>query len=398
MDQPKGYEQDPSLVCKLQKGIYGLKQSSRQWNLKISKVLAEIGFRQLLSDYCVYIWHDDGQLSLLCLYVDDGLIASTSMMNLSKTVDHLKRHFSIKEGHSNCFVGIETRVTDQGLVMHQQAYARNIQTYVLERFEMGDCKPVKTPGDPHSALTEDMCPKTDEERREMENVPYKEEEGALMFLSNDSRPDIAFQVCRAASFTANPGRQHWQAVKRIMRYLKGTLEDGIEFKTQNHEVKAFCDADYGANVDNRKSVSGSVITRSGGAILWNSRLQRSVAQSTTEAEYVAIAEVVKDIAWLHTMLQELQIDHEVPIKVFSDNQGAIKLVHNPVFHRRTKHIDIRHHYIRDEQENGLIQLDYIRTDEQPADMMTKSLCSPSLEKCKTRIGLSKQSSSGSVKD
>jgi len=230
-----------------------------------------------------------------------------------------------------------------------------------------------------------MCPVDELQRAPLANIPYQELVGALMFLTSISRPDIAYEVSKAAQFMSNFGELHWKAAKRILRYLKGTISDGIWFKGDDIELRAFADADYAANPDTRKSTSGFVLTLCGGPICWASRSQKSVAQSTTEAEYVAIADCVKDIIWARQLLSDLGRAPTRPTLVSSDNQAAIKLVHNPIYHRRTKHIDVRHHFVRDEQEKKNISVEFVSTSEQPADMLTKSLSSPGLNNCKSML-------------
>lgn len=271
---------------------------------------------------------------------------------------------------------------DKGIKIHQAAYIKKL----LERFGMQDCKPVSTPGVSQLKLENDLNASS--------SVPYRELVGALMFLTSISRPDIAFEVSRAAQFMSAFGEQHWLAAKRILRYLRGTMHEGISYTNDGLELQAFADAEYASNVESRKSTSGFVLTLAGGPITWASRAQKTVAQSTTEAEYVALAECVKDVLWAQQMLRDIETTFEKPTKVHSDNQGAIKFVKNPIYHRRTKHIDVRHHFIRDEREKNNIEILFVPTDCQPADMLTKSLCYPSLKRCKDKLKIVEINSQG----
>jgi len=255
---------------------------------------------------------------------------------------------------------------------------------ILKRFNLSECKPVLTPGDSSLKLTASESIKEDDLK-----LPYQECVGALLYLSLATRPDITFQVAQASKFNSCYSEIHWKALKRILRYLKGTQDLGIIYRTSgdNLDLKGFCDADYASDALTRKSTTGYVVTINGSPTSWCSRLQQSVAQSTTEAEYVAIAECSKDIIWYQQLFAELNIKNEKPTTIFSDNQGAILLTKNSIFHKRTKHIDIRFHFIRELQNDGRIKVKYVPTKEQPADMLTKSLCSPSLAICKRLLNI-----------
>jgi len=313
--------------------------------------------------------------------VDDGLLCSQSKAAISKIENCLSNRFQVRFGDAKCFVGMEIESSPIGIKIHQSSYIKRL----LERFKMVDCKPVLTPGDSYQKLSSEMCPKNELERAQSSKIPYQELVGALMFLTSISRPDIAFEVSKASQFMSNYGELHWKATKRILRYLRGTISEGIWFKGNDLELKAFADADYASNPDTRKSISGFELTLCGGPVTWASRSQKSVAQSTTEAEYVALADCIKDVIWGRQLLTDLGLAQNIPTEVSSDNQAAIKLVQNPVYHKRTKHIGVRHHFIRDEQEKQHIAVKFVPTDMQPADMLTKSLSSPRLNHCKTML-------------
>ena len=377
MEQPLGYEDGTNRVCKLLKGIYGLKQAPRQWNAKFDSFLKRFGLINCQADQCVYVTNMMSSFTILALYVDDGLLCSTSDEVIQKIEKFLDASFKIRFGDCKCFVGIEIQNMSSGIKIHQNSYIDRL----LERFNMVDCKPVLSPGNSHEKLSLEMCPKTELERAQADKLPYQELVGALMFLSSVTRPDIAFDVSRASQFMSNYGELHWRAVKRILRYLKGSANIGIWYQREALELKAYADADYAANPDTRKSTSGFVLTLNGGPITWAARSQKCVAQSTTEAEYIALADCTKDVIWTRQLLSELSRAQTSPTPVYSDNQAAIKLVQNPVYHSRTKHIDVRHHFIRDEREKNTISVSYIPTNSQPADMLQsqqvlQSRCAP----------------------
>ena len=265
---------------------------------------------------------------------------------------------------------------------------------------MTDSKAVRSPGDPSNKVSKEMEPTTLVEKEQMEKVPYREAVGCLMFLMKGTRPDISYEVTRMAQFNENPGQSHWMAVKRIMRYLKGSMHLSLVFgppatnsgsvddlQNENLSLLAFCDSDWAGNIDNRRSTSGGIFLINNGPVVWTTREQKTVAHSSTEAEYMALSDATKEIKWLRQLLQDLGWQQNSATLLKSDNQGAIHLSKNPEYHKRTKHIDIRYHYIREEQKSGSIKIEYVATDKQPADMLTKSLSGPALERCKLQCNL-----------
>ena len=373
MVQPPGFEDGTNRVLRLKKGLYGLKQSPRQWNQKVNDFFKSQNYHQCEADKCAFVNFENG-LTICVIYVDDGLIASDNQQQLTKLIDNLKSQFEVKVHRPQVFVGMEIHQSDDKstIKIKQSTYVKEL----LKRFGMDQCKPISTPGDTNIKLSSsNEIPDT--------QFPYQEAIGALLYLSIISRPDITFMVNKLSQFNCCYQENHWKAIKRIFRYLQGTLNIGIIYSSSSSNLNliGFCDADYAADVDTRKSTSGFLVNLGGSPVSWSSRLQKSVATSTTEAEYIAIADCVKDIIWYKQLMKELKIPIKSTTKIMSDNQGAIKLTKNSVFHKRTKHIDVRYHFIRDHQEKGEIQLHFIPTDKQPADMLTKCLYSPSLRKC-----------------
>jgi hypothetical protein len=228
---------------------------------------------------------------------------------------------------------------------------------------MNECKPVSTP-----------CTAEPKDSTEATTAPYRETVGALMFLSNVSRPDIAFATGRVARASAKPTQANWLHVKRIFRYLKRTSDMAISYmKNPNNELKAYCDADYAGDNKTRKSTTGRLITINDSPVSWFSRLQKTVSLSTTEAEYNALAETTKEIMWIKSLLKEIQEEPMQPTKVLCDNQSAIKLANNDEACRRTKHMAAKIHFVKDEIKTGTIQTEYLQTEEQKADFLTKLL-------------------------
>ncbi|XP_041564465.1 secreted RxLR effector protein 161-like [Drosophila elegans] len=251
---------------------------------------------------------------------------------------------------------------------------------------MENCKPVNTPINTNEKLSTEMCPKTENEKEEVSSVPYQSLIGALMWLAVSTRPDIAFAVSALSQYNTNFGKQHWIAAKRVLRYLKGTQDYCLVYKRSGKDLVGYADADWAANIDDRRSFSGFAFKFAGAAISWECRKQRTVALSSTEAEYMALFDSSKEAVHLRSFLQEILGQLKTTI-IYNDNQGAGQLTRNPVFHKRTKHVDIRHHFIRELVEEGTISVNYIPTTEMSADILTKGLSASKHNTCKTALGM-----------
>ncbi|GBM98011.1 Retrovirus-related Pol polyprotein from transposon TNT 1-94 [Araneus ventricosus] len=247
---------------------------------------------------------------------------------------------------------------------------------------MQDAKTVKTPLDPSVKLTKEMCPKTEAEKAEMSWYPYRSLIGSLMYLAICTRPDICHTVSYLSQFNENPGMPHWTAAKRVLKYLKDTKNRGLTFRPTKKPLVGYADAEWASDITDRKSYSGCVLKFADGAISWESKKQHCVALSSTEAEYIALFECAKEIFYLRHFLNQLYDSaYETPSVVFSDSQASQKLVQNPIFHSRTKHIDFRCHYISEVYERGEIKINYIPTDKMAADNLTKTLTFQKHDNC-----------------
>ena len=286
-------------------------------------------------------------------------------------------------GPAKKILGMEiTRDRSKGkLCLTQKSYLER----VLRRFGMHNSKAISVPIPPTVKLSKQLCPTTTEEKEFMSKVPYANAVGSLMYAMVCTRPDILYAVGLVSRYMANPGRAHWFAVKGILRYLQGTLDIGLVFeKEQNLKVCGFVDSDYAGDRDKCRSTSGYCFTLSGGPISWRSMLQPIVALSTTEAEYIAVTEAVKEALWLRGLVKDLGIIQR-SVVVNCDSQSAIHLAKNQVYHARTKHIDIRYHKVREVVEDGLVQLLKVDTKDNPADMLTKVVPKVKFEKCLSLI-------------
>lgn len=370
MRQPEGFDDGTGRVCRLRKSLYGLKQAPRQWHQKFDGVLQTFGMTPSSYDPCVYA-NAEGSL-LLALYVDDGMVAGKVETDVVNMLNRLKQEFETIDSSANCYLGIEIERSENSktIRMHQSAYIRN----VLQKFGMDESHPVPTPSDANVVLRYNK----DEDGRSKEaaDVPYRQVIGSLMYLAVGTRPDIAFAVSNLSQFLANPSVEHWNAAKRVLRYLRGTTELGLVFSGECREpnvLVAYSDADFATCIDTRKSMSGVVLLLNGGPIIWSARKQSVVATSTTEAEYIAAHDASKEVVWTRGLLQEMGVGQELPTILHCDNAAAEKLITNAVFHRRTKHIEVKFHYVRGVYENGQIGIQQIASTDQLADIFTKPL-------------------------
>lgn len=256
---------------------------------------------------------------------------------------------------------------------------------------MSDCKPLTTPMDINQKLSKSMSPKSEEEREQMLKCPYQELVGSLLFVAQVSRPDICYAVNTVSRFNNNPGKLHWIAVKRIVRYLKQTSKYKLCFQQQEDgppRITGYCDSDFASDIDERKSTSGYVFKMHGGSISWCSKKQPTVALSTTEAEYMSLSLSMQEGLWLQNLQKELQ-PNSPKMHIFCDSQSAIHLASTNSYHSRTKHIDVKHHYIRNIINDGKIILEYIPTEQMVADALTKPLPALKNNYCAESMGLFK---------
>jgi hypothetical protein len=220
----------------------------------------------------------------------------------------------------------------------------------------------------------------------MRNIPYREAVGALMYAALATRPDISFAVSLLSRFSSNPGRAHWEAVKRVYRYLIGSRDLWLTYGGEPRSLVGFGDAD-GSMAEDRHAISGYAFLIDGGAVSWSSRRQEIVSLSTTESEYVAATHAAKETLWLRSLIKEILAPLDEPTTLFSDNQSAIALAHDHQYHARSKHIDVRYHFIRWVIEEGSLRLVYCPTDAMVADILTKGLPSPKVKHFAAELGL-----------
>jgi hypothetical protein len=305
MEQPEGFKQgNNDLVCQLRKGLYGLKQGARAWNQKIRRYLKSIGFEQTHSDHCVYINKDTDVI--LALWVDDLIIFSKNTSAIEEVKDQLRKEFEMKDlGELKYFLGIQVKRDRKLQQIHidQSTYIKAI----LKRFEMHNSKPAETPIATGTKLVQARVDDilVDPKR-------YQSMVGSLMYLMVCTRPDIAYALSQVSQFSNKPTSIHESAVKRIFRYLRHTSEVGLTFSGSKLKLEGYSDADWGASED-RKSISAYIFMLCNAAISWSSRKQSTTALSTTESEYMAMVQALKEIIWIQRLLHELDVMQKMKI-------------------------------------------------------------------------------------
>lgn len=384
MKQPEGFvvKGFENKVCKLKKAIYGLKQSSRSWYERVDVFLSKLGYERSKLEPCLYSKNENNSLTLVTLYVDDFLILSDSNNETKHLKEHLNSEFKIKDlGNVKYFLGVRIKCNyETGIITLDQ---ENYIEQILKRFGMSDCKGANTPIDTNinffNTEGSTVCDV---------NLPYQKLLGCLMYLAVLTRPDIAYAISFLSQFNNCYTEEHWKCAKRVLRYLQNTKAHSLIFSrdSDNSHVEGYVDADWASDKNDRKSYTGYVFKLSGSAVSWKSVKQKSVALSSTEAEYMALSEATKEAIYLRSLLSEL-IGKLECIVIFNDNQSAQKLSTNPVFHERSKHIDVRYHFIREAISENLIDIKYMQTDEMIADVLTKGLQNVKHNKFVRNMGL-----------
>ena len=379
MKQPDGHEVQgkENLVCKLKKSLYGLKQAGRTWYERINSELERMKFTRLQTEHCTYIKQTNESIVVIGLYVDDLVLISNSLDELSTIKKQLAAIFEMKDlGNAKFVLGIkiERDRTNKTLSISQSEYINN----VVRKFGMEDSRrETYTPMNPGMRLVKSGLFGEDESKS-VDATQYQAAVGSIMYAMLGTRPDIGFSISRLAQYSNDPREQHWNAVKQLVRYLATTANYCLTYKgggnnTTEPELTVYTDSDWAADYDTRRSTTGYLFQLAGGAISWKSKRQPTVALSTTEAEYMAACEATRETINWRMFFGELGFDTGNPTIIKSDNQGSIALGKNPEHHSRSKHIDIRHHYVREQVILGTVKFQYVSTNEMTADILTKAL-------------------------
>ncbi|KAI5327629.1 hypothetical protein L3X38_027025 [Prunus dulcis] len=377
MRQPQGFEDSkyPSHVCRLRKSLYGLKQAPRAWNAKFTGHLPAIGFTVSHSDPSLFVKHVGSDSVLLLLYVDDIILIGSKDGLVQEVIDELSAVFEMKDmGRLTYFLGLQISYHDNGdIFVCQTKYARDL----LAKAGMDTCRSCTTPCKPHCQLL------ASEGDSLSDPTIYRSIVGALQYLTF-TRLDLCYAVNTVCQYMTQPSYLHFQLVKRILRYIHGTLDHGLNFTSGSWDLHAYSDADWASDVNTRRSTTGFVVYLGNNPISWQSKKQSSVSRSSTEAEYRALANTAADLAWIRQVLLDLRIFLPQPPTIHCDNLSALALSSNSVYHSRIKHLDIDFHFVRERVQKKDLFVQYIPTEEQVADIFTKGLHGPIfLRHCRT---------------
>lgn len=383
--QVRGFEAmgQEDCVWELEKSLYGTRKGARDFSEHLELTLKDLGFVQSLADAAVYIRRKGSGFIFIHMHVDDGFLISTCDVLLEEFKKGLLCTYQYKWREKPAsHLGIHLTYNEDGSIFIDQAhYLEDI----LETFQMEDCNPVKTPFAPNTSLSEG----SDEEIAAAKHLPYMSLVGSLMYAAVCTRPDISYAVGKLSQFNSCYTEFHWLTAKHVLRYLKGSLHRGILYQScSDVTLRGYADADYANDKASRRLVTGYLFTYSPSIISWKSRRQRTVALSTTEAEYMSISDCSRHALWIKKVFEELNVSlapnsvikdsisvysSNDAISIFNDNNGTIILTKDPVINDRSKHIDICYHFIREKVKEKLIATHHIPTFENPADYLTKPL-------------------------
>jgi hypothetical protein len=352
-------------VFKLSKALYGLKQAPRAWNVKLDKSLKKFGFSKCLSEQAVYIRGAGTDAVILGVYVDDLIVTGGNLAKVKLFKTEMMTEFEMTDlGLLSYYLGIEVDQRDDFITVKQSGYAKK----VLGQFGMQDCNSTKVPMEPGNKLD------ADKGGVPVDSTEYRKMIGCLRYLLH-TRPDLSYSVGVASRFMENPTVMHVKAVKQILRYLHGTLEFGLVYVQGGNagQLVGYTDSDHGSDTVQRRSTGGMAFYLGENLITWNSYKQKTVSLSSCESEFKAATAAAQQALWLRNLFSEVLKQKPAAVTLFVDNNSAIALMKNAVFHGRSKHIEIKYHFIRECIERGEIIVKRVSTNEQKADALTKAL-------------------------
>lgn len=383
---PEGSNIPANQVLKLRKSLYGLKQSPRLFNQTLDRWLKSVGMTQCKTDECVYIRRRGNKVLMLLVHVDNQLIASNDLRELEDFKKQLNLKFECSDsGPVGYFLGfnIFRDQTKRELWISQEHYIEAI----LEKFGMSDCNTAKQPL--WSTFKAQIA--TDKEFAAAKHLPFPQVAGALLYLSTITRPDIAYTASLLCRYISKWNDNHWQAAKHVLQYLRGTTDLGLKYDNHNSKqiLLGYADADWGADLDTRRSTTGYVFKTFGGTVAWKSKRQSTIALSTTQAEILASTDAVKQAEWLRDFLSELGwgLPQGKPVPILNDNMGAIHLAKNPYNNTDNRHYAMRSGSIREKQAANIISLNHVPSEENEANALTKNVSKVQLEKFRERVGV-----------
>ena len=381
MEQPEGFKVkgQERKVLRLRRAIYGLKQAALVWWRELANSLKQLGFVRLYSDAGIFICRTQGTYVIVVAYVDDILFVGPNMsVIISKKQAFMDKWECRDLGDCKEFLRMRIVRKDRKIFLDQCSYLEK----VVERFGMQNAKYARTP------LPTGYQPAPNQGKvNPLIRSEFQQVIGSLLYIMLGTRPDIAFAVTKLAQFAANPSKEHLDKARYVVRYLAGTADYALVFDgASNKGLIAYTDSDYAADLIKRRSTTGYHFKLANGIISWQSRAQKTIALSATEAEYMALSDCSRQAVWIQNIFSELGLPKR-PTQICADNEGGIFIASNPVQERRTKHIDVRYHYVRDCIEQKRIEVVWVPTDDNSADMFTKNLGHVKFEKFRSMLGL-----------
>jgi hypothetical protein len=391
MEQPEGFvaEGFEDYIWMLFKRLYGLPQASRIWNKTMHEGVVSLGFKRVRCEYCLYYRKAPDGIVLTGIHIDDFFSAISNALEASRFKSQLASLWEISDlGEAKFCVGI---AIDRDLVnRHVYLSQTSLIDRILVTFGMTNANAVATPMEAGLVLSKlASTALTPQEELELKSIPYRKLVGLLMYLAIGTRPDIALAVQKLSQFLDSFNLTHWSAAKRVLRYLAGTRK--LKLRLGGHvasDILGFSDASYNSCPDTCIS-TGAYCFSSGdsGMVSWSARKQKTVAQSSCDAEYIAVSEAAREAMWLRMLTAELELPPLRPTPLLCDNQAANALAEDPSFHARAKHIDVKWHYIRECTENGHITVSYVPSRDNVADILTKPLPGPQFLRLRSFLGL-----------
>ena len=381
MEQPEGFvlPGNEKKVCKLIKSLYGLKQAPKQWYEKFDSVILSHGFKHNNADKCIYSKFVDDFGVIICLYVDDLLIFGTNMHGVNDTKKYLTSQFKMKDlGEVDTILGIKVKKNSGGYSLCQSHYIEK----VLLKFKHLKFKEANTPFDSSIKLLENSG-------RAVAQLEYASAIGSLMYAMHCTRADIAFVVCKMSRYTSNPSIEHWKAIGRILGYLKRTINLGLFYNDYLAVLEGYSDASWITSASDNKSTSGWIFTIGGGAVSWASKKQTCITHSTMESEFIALVAAGKEAEWLRNLLFDIQLwPQPMPsISLYCDSEATLSRAYNKVYNGKSRHISLRHEYVRQLITDGVINVVYVRTNKNLADPLTKGLARDLVKDTSSGMGL-----------
>ncbi|GJT65997.1 ribonuclease H-like domain, reverse transcriptase, RNA-dependent DNA polymerase [Tanacetum coccineum] len=364
--QPEGFikRKDNGKVYRLIKALYGLRQAPRAWNIKLDNTLKSLDFKKCALEQAIYTRTERDSILLVGVYVDDLIITGTPKREIDKFKDQMKEIFEMSDlGLLAYYLGIEVTQSGGDISIKQSAYARKI----LKEAGMLESNETIIPMDPGTRLTKTA------EGTMVNSTEYRSLIGCLRYLLH-TRPDLSYSVGLLSRFMQEPKEQHMKAIKKVLRYVKGTKDYGITYKHNGgNKIYGYSDNSYGVNTQEGKGTTGIIFYYGESPISWSTQKQVTVALSSCESEFIVATVAATQALWLKRLLSRLTHSDEEKITILVDNKSAITLMKNRVFHRRSKHIDTKYHFIREFVERDDIQVEFVSGDYQKADKLTKAL-------------------------